>query len=464
MAFFLHTGRIHPGIATMPTATHDTLLDSIVADVQASGAAVGWTIYDDRRQSTPQTGSEFCIFIPQKFRHGTNLWSWTFTTASLTATHTSYYCDGPRAFAPGTSTLSRNLSSSHYTITAVPHGTATYITPAHGEGTSSTVKNVYTCSYGYVVLKCSGDPDYYLKISRTAAPGMPLFMQAFVSWDSGTHSGTDGGPAEYMRCLTAGSGMSGSLTSSQRYALGLYQDTFFLWLEVDPASREGGDVYYVGTLSRSYANDTYPVVQICSNSVWSGMNAGSKAWNSTPTGWHGYQTAPVPVMKNLEETWTWCDPTIVDVIPLRETTGQLWPRGRPFVWDIVTPTRDLASRFLACRFDYYGAGQSNTSRSQPTALFEAFRGTVKNILCPVSNPTGMHMAVIGPFEDGKRYIVLRMEWPDNNNTSGLTVGMASSPCSSFSFPIRYQTTNPLGDIWADESSAPTLNFILAQID
>jgi hypothetical protein len=410
MAFFAHLGTeyVTPLLTASATSSHDKILDDIVTDIGAGQD--GWTVYDDRRNSTQLSASnEYAIYAP--FRgHNTNSPGPTFTNASTTVTMPGSTGEPSRWFTPSAS-LSVDLVN-WYKIATTGTAVTSITIDRTFAGTTSVYKPVWMTTYGYIVLQGTGSyRNMYLKINRTGAPALPLAVQAFDSWDNSTHVGTGGGPLEYVRGTTT----AGALERPIQYFLKTDPHYFVLGTSVD--YNDGGkipgfDITYLGALSATNPFDSGSIVFGTTNQSVSGLYP-QHALVTTTTRYNSL-AGGASVIKSRNAASTWANPTIQDTATY-ENLGSIIPRGRPYFLDATCPARDYDRNVLITYMDFYQPGNFANIGSN-----NMLRGTVRGLMAPLTNPGGLHLTAFGPFSDGKKYLMLRLT-PSDIPANSLTV-------------------------------------------
>src|SRR5690606_28332629 len=202
--FFPHTGGSPSGYTALPTSTFATLLDNIVADIGAGQN--GWTLHDDQRSAfTP-------LILPCNV-NGLNIsgLGLVFTSGASSLAQTTYG-RFKRNWIPGGGTTGTFISldqSNWYYLSAIASQVAATLDRNYVGTTTTTTTghNVYEKSGPYIVLKhTSSQKTFYVMLCRPVSYGAGLRVQVFEDWNTSTHTGTNGGPQEEMRCFEDGSG------------------------------------------------------------------------------------------------------------------------------------------------------------------------------------------------------------------------------------------------------------------
>jgi len=422
MAFKGHLGSNYTGTGSLPLSTFGTFLDDIVADVSAanaSGTANGWSLYDDQRNLTSTMN---CGWIRGGGPSTLNALAQaiTFTSASQQITITSN-AGGPQlledlgSFASfgleiTSGTLAGATSSWYGVLGAASNASASITTAFTGTSRISVTYLRVTGAqaghnYGYVVLKnTAGDGmrDLYVQIMRTPSYSTVCNVQAFSSWNSATHVGTDPGPQDVMR------GHSTVATSSSAilYALNLLSGCFMLYTNGDSSTYQG-DLVYHGNIdpTNGPTSDVSASVWASNHQTKSGfINAGRSTSFATTNAPQGGAT----MIKGFSnQTW------VTGSQPY-ENTIELVPRGRVYIDDPTLSQLDLNSQFQMVGVDVIAGQQSATSAN----LLR--RGGLRYLRYPLSWPSGMNLQKIAPADDGNDYLILRCNYPNRTQNQLIT--------------------------------------------
>lgn len=376
MAYYLHTGRA--GELAMPFQSGDNaavtgILDQIVADI---GAGVGqWSLYDDLRADANKiVRTGYLTFASSGNTAG------AYSVAASTTLHPA--SSTARELSLG-SEISQVAAGAWRTITAIGGTGATGTINAAFSATPGNGAAVYTRHRG-IVLRCnSALRDFFILIRETNNGRMPITLQVYETWDPVTHTGTVGGPEDWMRARFNGAetyfwgttlvGSVDPKTKKVQYVLLLKDESFTLWLSGDPAegtvSAAGpvlSDLIHIGHLhEQTYANDDYAIVHLPTTTYHSRaaqLNVGATAVQSA-----GCAT----VMRTLGGGSAWPDNYKVD------------PQVDPYFMDPGRANYDYDGRFVATPFSLVCLSMAGLN--SPFGI-EVVRGTIRDILCPVSTP------------------------------------------------------------------------------
>lgn len=433
--FFPHTGGAATGYSTLPMTTFSTILDDIVADVTAQNNTNGWSVHDDQRTGfTP-------LVLPSNVG-GLNITGlgMVFTNTSMALSQASYG-RFRRNWVTGVSgtQISPNQTDWFY-CTAIASQTAATLNVNYTGTTTiagTTGHNIYEKSGPYVVLKCtSAQKTFYVLIARPVSYGDSLRIQVYETWNPATHTGTNPSPQETMRAYEDGQGRSGS--TPLKYVLFLLPDVFTIWVGGSPS--EPGvileDLYYAGNLSALRAGDTTCLLAACTNQDLSGVGVSASLTYSS-AGRCGGAT----MFKNVTGT-TWTDPRAVGSYN-ESCNYAVMARGLSYIWGIERTNLDDGAKFQFCEMDAYMAGGASSGFDRN----EGKRGELRYIKAPIMNPSGLHLASLGPADDGNTYMLLRSAVP--NAAGGLVtsysgdVSYNNNPASGFACGGRSGT---LGEI------------------
>ena len=392
--FFPHTGGAPAGYSALPVSTFATILDDLVADIGAGQN--GWTLFDDQRVGfTP-------LILPCNVC-GLNLsgQGLVFTNGAATLGQVSYGRFRRNWITGGGTTgsfISVDQVNWYYLAAIATQVAATLDRNFTGTTTTTaTGHNVYEKSGPYIVLKCtSSQKTFYVLLCRPMSYGIGLRVQVFETWNAGTHTGTNPGPQEEMRCFEDGQGRSGA--TKLQYLFFPLPDVLGLWLRGAPS--EGGvvnaDFFYCGNLTPLRVGDTTCLISACTNQDLSGISVYPNiAYNATG------RVGGASMFRNIAGV-TWVDPRAVASY-LDDSSYSIVPRGSSYHWGIDRTNLDDSAKFQFCELDAYFAGSSGNGFTQN----EGKRGELKYIKVPVMNPSGMGLASLGPADDGNTYILFR---------------------------------------------------------
>jgi hypothetical protein len=433
--FFPHTGGSPSGYTALPASTFDDLLDDIVADVGAGQN--GWTLHDDQRTAfTP-------LVLPCNV-NGLNMLNMgmVFTSGASTLTQTTYG-RFRRNWIPGVggTYISPNQTDWYYLSAIASHVAATLDRNYVGTTTTTaTGHNIYEKSGPYIVLKhTSSQKTFYVLIARPVSYGIGLRVQVFEAWNAGTHVGTNGGPQEEMRCFEDGNGRSG--TTALQYMLFLLPDALGLWLSgsTSEAGANNSDFFYAGNLNPLRVGDNTCLIQACTHQDLSGIkvdaNPGYNALTATN------RIGAAPMFQNISGQ-TWNDPRAV-----ASWTGAneyaIVPRGFSYQFGLDRTNLDDGAKFQFCELDAFWTGPVGAGFDKN----EGKRGELRHLKVPVMNPSGLHLASLGPADDGNTYILFVTSGPNNASAAPTTyqgdVVYNAAPFSGFAWSWR---TGSLGQV------------------
>lgn len=435
--FFPHTGGSPSGYSVLPTSTFNTILDDIVADLNSQGGSVnGWSLHDDQR--TGFTPLILPVHVGGLNNQTSNQIGIVATNGSAAITQTSY--GSFQYFITGASgtQISWDQTNWYYCSAITSQVAATLDRNYTGTTlTGSTGHNWYEKSGAYIVLKCtSSQKTFYVLLARQVSYAVALRVQIFETWNAGTHTGTAGGPQESLRAFENGQGRAG--TAALQYIFFALPDTFGLWLSGSPA--ESGvvksDFFYAGNLTPLRVGDSTCLLQACTHQGLSGIGSTTSPALAS-TGSLGL-LGGASCLRTIAGV-QWVDPRAVDSYDNR-TNYAVVPRGSPYFFGLDRTNLDDAAKFQFCEFDAYygGLGGSGFDKN------EGKRGELKYLKCPVSNPSGMHLASLGPADDGNTYLLLRMTGspliPGNPTSVNGDVLASGASASGFSYAVRTGTS------------------------
>jgi hypothetical protein len=431
--FFPHTGGSPSGYTALPQTTYATILDDIVADVTAQAGTNGWSVFDDQRSGyTP-------LVLPCNVA-GLN-WSQgiTFTNGSQTISYGTYG-RFKRSWLVGSAQVSTDQAN-WYTINALTNQTSGTL-DRNFTGTGGAFHQAYEKSGPYIVLKCtSSQKTFYVLLARPVSIGISLRIQIFETWNASTHVGSNGGPMEELRAWEDGTG--GTTALPLQYMLFLLPDVFGLWCG-SPGAGGQSDFFYAGNLNPLRVGDGTCLLQACSNQDLSGIYPSlSPAYNSG-----GSAIGGASVFRNLAGA-LWVPPTTNGSYAL-SNNYIIYPRGFYYAFGVDRTNLDDAAKFQFCEMDAYWGGASGAGFDKN----EGKRGQLRYLMCPVMNPSGLHLASLGPADDGNVYVLFRTTYPQQVQS-----GIASystqdaiynaAAASGFAFSSR---TGNLGEVYANNST------------
>lgn len=382
--------------------TFSSTLAQIVADV---GAGInGWTVYDDQRETTT-------YLIPTMMGGSNSSAASCFITftngrVGVTGTANQTYFSASWLIAATTGTQITNDSGSNfYTVTSQQNNSNASLDRNY---TGASTNNHYTMEkpQGYLVLKqTSAQKSFYVKIDRPNTYGDLLRFQTFESWNSTTHSGTNGAPQEIVRAYD--NGMLHHAQTKISYIMWLLPDAFAFYGGADPNEYSIGaynDLFYAGNLTPYRNGDTNCLTQACTNQAMSSFSVSNNPASTTYAASWGASI----MLRNAAGDVTWIDPAIngqAAQFPMRCMYAMV-PRGRYYLHDTTRTQLDMDGRQNICDIEMYSCG--------PVGLFqnsEPKRGSVKHLRLPMFNPSGMNLTSFGPCDDGNTYIMVRVSFP-----------------------------------------------------
>jgi len=443
--FFPHTGGYPSGYTALPVSTFSTILDDIVADVGTGQN--GWTLHDDQRSGfTPLVWAANVAGANYASGNLTNI-SFTASSQAISQTTSGRFRRNWIIGGGTTGTFISTDQTNWYYLSALASQVAGTLDRNYTGGTAQN-HLVYEKSGPYIVLKCtSSQKTFYVLIARPVSYGISLRLQVFESWNAGTHVGTNGGPMEELRAYEDGTGRAG--THRLQYLLFLLPDVLGLW--VSGYAADGGtylaDFFYTGNLNPLRVGDNTCLVQACSHQELSGIYPSTNATYSTANN----RTGTAPMFKNIGgEMWT--NPAAA--FSFNDNCGyMLFPRGASYVFGIDRTNLDDGAKFQFCEMDAYYCGAANNGFTAN----EGKRGELRHLKVPVMNPSGLHLASLGPADDGNTYLLFKVSGPQQLVTAitslmGDTV-YNSNAASGFYFNWRNGT---LGDLNVATSNYQTM--------
>jgi hypothetical protein len=350
-SFNPHTGIQGMGYTALPKTTFSGVLDSIVTDVGAGYN--GWSVYDDQRTNSST------YYMPVDMRG----WNWypqmnynCFSASNGSAivkpidTHESMKCY--RAFTAGMP-ISFDTGTNWYNVSGVLSNTSMSLDRVFTE-TSYAFKRygIVTKAQGYVVLQCSNTQrTFYVQITKQPSTACPIWIQTWESWNSTTHSGTNGSPIEQFRAYdtaslhTTGSGL--------QYITWFLPGALGLWMGADPASAVTStealwhDFCYIGNLTPYAAGDTDCLIMAHSNTSFSGMYT---YYNARPT---SASIGAACVLRSRYYGLTWKDPSRAIAAGGMESTCllALRPKGQHYLTNIDLPPLSMDGRVQITSFE-----------------------------------------------------------------------------------------------------------------
>jgi hypothetical protein len=447
--FYPHTGKTSPGgFVPLPTVFVTGVLDSLVADL--GNGVNGWRLYDDCRSPTGTTypiyphlyhpygttnnvlyfystvgGRLFTSGNQQAQGHVANGYAWYTSISGFSGSRTpisvdlvtwydAYYSSGYGVTTSDTATLDRNY-----------------------QGVTGRPEQVYQKCTKYVVLESSSSTKtFYVQIAQMVErAGTPvLFVRPFETWNSATHTGTNGGSMEHVRFFADA---TTNLAAKAQYIVWYLSGVFCLWTrgayEGYETSRWNPNVgtacenfMYLGLLDTSgcYDNDADAVVWITGDTTYSGMHAApnlplfNQSGSAATIAYAMY--SPVQCMRTVTGTLLWGAPTsygFAGMNPLNQY--HVWPRGRWYAFDTFQGQTDSQGKSYLRELDLWHAGSPNLP-----GVNEGRRGRLQYVKVPDTSANNMSLMSLGPANDGYSYIVLK-------TSTGFTTSGYSTVNASF---------------------------------
>lgn len=474
--FFPHLGNIPTqGYTTLPCTTFNAALDDIVNDL---GVGVnGWTLYDDQRgiqglMTWPWNGGWNSSYYSNQqkdwwyFISGSPNVGWGYT---YNGSGQSQYSDAGRAnwdFGINSITqLSWDNGANWYGVLSVQSYQDFKLDRNYTGSTYSGGATCYMMVEGYIVLKCtSSQKNFYLKISRPKSFGSRfLVFQVFETWNASTHTGTGGGPRESVRAYSNATIRTG--TSTVMMILFFLPDAFAMWSCGDLAAVSGGqtsDLYYCGNLTPLRSNDNTCVIQVCTNQDFSGIgvNCISPLFNNNTAGRGSPGNYPIVgaamLMRNLQGT-LWWDNTSKNAAPFTNMYS-IVPRGMDYIYDVSRTNFDESAKMQFTEYDAYHSGTYNNGNVEN----EGKRGELKYIKSPIMNPSGLHLASLGPSDDGNTYMCIHNSnpWADTqyNGNYPYEGGYATPQATSLTGWAYTQRVGSIGNLGTGPAAVSPVFF------
>ena len=436
--FFAHISGAGVGFTCLAEATYSGVLDSIVADVSASGGANGWTVYDDQRVSG--TGN-FLVGLgniggydagPSNAYCDWNSGSSTANVANSRWNNNGGNGAGTELY-PGKTNISFDAKNWYLvnTLPGLSGGSNTnwsFALSTNYSGTTFTAQPYYVKLQKYIVLKCShAQKDFYVLLARPDSPCDILRVQVFEAWDNSAHSGTNGSNQEILRGLDGPDTTFWSNNWDQqpcRYLLWLLPGAFAIWagFGAGPTDRViQYDFAYAGNLDTTNlrSNDSNALVFACSNQRLSGFGVNSNNQNYTQglfANSFGGLWGGARVLRTLQgDLWSMVSGTPSGSIRPSgwNPTNQygIWPRAATYLDRVDIAWLDRSNRFLFTELDVYQMGSSALNTG--SFYSEGKRGQMRYIRFPVGNPSGGHLMTIGPADDGNTYVMVKSFYTSN---------------------------------------------------
>lgn len=429
--FFPHVGNCPGGYTPLPVVPVTGFLDSLVNDLTSSagGGVNGWTLYDDMRGAGTGSTVYPSLFTQWGYTnapgtsYGAVSMSWTAITGSQSAVgrydygfHWAYCINYDQTNPTPISWDKTNWYNAYYRGGGANMSTATL--DRNFAQTSRNSQFVFTKVDKQVVFRCSGSyKTFYVWMGqRLDVAGTPIiYTRVYEAWDSGTHTGTTGSAMEHTRVFLTG---QPPMSATMQYMAWFLPDAFGLWTYGrDIREQSLGSRYatftYIGLLSQSNPADTDGLIFATSDTSYSGMCTMSDVCiTSNPDSTSRITFGGAQCLRTRSGV-AWASATSSPAVGINlDNQYQIVPRNRWCGANFGGPAIDAAGRVHLAHMDAF-----HVSPPLNPWIGEGIRGTLKHVKCPVTNPNGLPLATVGPFNDGNSYVLLNVNAPFMMNAS-----------------------------------------------